>query len=123
MSVKRDPDITGRKEGELGQLRADYEACREIMTLRDHPGWNRIREIIKANLVQLVGQRSEFQKITENGLRFILKEEQDFEFFLDLVDKVDERMEMLGEKISLATNELNERKRPAPPHASQTPGV
>ena len=121
--MKQNPKITQDKESELIQLRGDYEACREIATLKDHPGWVRIREILEANRRVLKDQREDFQKLNEHGLRFILKEEQDFEFFLALVDKVDERMQRLQEEISKAHVGINERKRTTPTDANTATGV
>jgi transcription termination factor NusB len=108
--IKPNPKITDDIEKKLIQCRADYEACREIITLKENPGWVRVRAIIQANMGALKAQREDFQKINEHGLRFILKEEQDMDFFLSLVDGCDERMETLQQQISELQSKVNERK-------------
>jgi hypothetical protein len=109
--VRPNAEVTQNREAEIGQLRGDFEACREIALLKDHNGWQRVKAIIEAQLAQLAEQRNDFQKINDEGLRFILKEEQDFKFFLDLVDGNDERMASLSGLIKQKEQELNDRKR------------
>ena len=109
--IRQNRDITEKKEVDIVQLRGDYEAAREMNTLKDHGGWVRIKTILEANLGTLRNQLDEFHTLNEHGIRFILKEIQDFEFFIDLVEKAEQRLGELATRISRAEAELNERKR------------
>ncbi len=120
--MKENPEITENTERKLIQHRGDFEACREIMLIKDTPGWGRVRTIIEANLGALENKLDAFEKINEHGIRFILKEKKDLLFFIDLVDGAADRAERLHQEISLLEGKLSERKH-KPVTAGSSTGV
>ncbi len=112
MSIRRrlNPKITEDRESKLIQLRGDLEACREIATGRDHAMWTRLRAVLKANITAANLRLGEFQKINDEGVRYLLKEVQDFEFVISLVDDVDGHMSAITEDIKELEHDVTERK-------------
>lgn len=108
--MRENPKITEDMESKLIQHRGDFEACREIMMLKELPGWGRVRTILEANLGALENELDKFEKINEHGIRFILKEKKDLLYFIDLVDGAEARAMGLRQEISRLEGKFSERK-------------
>lgn len=110
--IKRrlNPAITEDREAKLIQLRGDMEAMREIATGRDHPMWARLKAILEANIGTVNMRLDTFQKVNDEALRYLLKEKQDFEFVISLVDDCDGHMHAINEDIKNLEHDVTERK-------------
>ncbi len=110
--VKRrlNPAITEDRESKLIQLRGDMEAMREIATGRDHAMWSRLKTILEANINTVNMRLDGFHKMNDEGVRYLLKEKQDFEFVISLVDDCDGHMQAINEDIKKLEQDVTERK-------------
>ncbi len=118
MIKRQNPEITASLEAKLIEWRGDYEAMRELSTLKDDPRWGRLRTIIEANLENVNMRLDEFVELPDKKRDFLLAQRVNLGWFKGMVDNAQDQMEELSTKIKdteKALAERNAKRITAPP--------
>jgi len=107
--IKKNPQFNENVTNQIHELRGELEKRRQIFELMDHPGWQAIKEKLALAIEESQLQRKDVLKLNETELRYQLKEEDDLQNFIDIVEKSGEFIEALEKRISELQGSINER--------------
>ena len=117
--IKANEKVTSGISADLKAKEQDFEASRLIGSLKEHEGWIVLRSILDTNLKRTEIALKDFEKLTDKGRDFLLKQRADLMDFMSYVDDSEEHQSALLSEIAELKSKLDERanKRPSRPTA------
>jgi len=110
-TVKPNPQISQSLEDRVIERRQQIAQANEILQLRENPGWNRVVSDLKDSLFILEKELDDFENLSDNRIRYLLKERKDFRLLSTLVEKVEDRLPSLHNDLAQVESKIAERKR------------
>lgn len=110
INEKTNPSMVRSLEEEVIYYRGQIREAEEIITLKMHPGWNRLKQNVQSELEKTESALDKFQTLTERELVLGMQERKDFRWMVNVIEKVEEGLPRLHQALAEAEKQLAERK-------------
>ncbi len=120
---KENPAVTERIEANLTTLKVARRRADILSTMKDHPGWLCVKEILSERVKALERKRKSFysgrtksstESLDQRGMDLLLQQQTDYEDIANIVDDFLESASGFDEAIARNEKELSERKQNVP---------
>lgn len=119
--IRRNARIQGHRRVDpstIAEMEETITALKERITrgdvivsnLKNNPGWLALQENWRERLEEIEHELNNFEKLSDKGRDFVLKERQDLKHIIETLDVVENKMNQYQKELSQALTELNERK-------------
>lgn len=110
---KENPEVTDALEESLARLKIAMNRAELMSSLKSHPGWEAIQEILDEKLKQSERKLDGFDKNDHRVNDLLMQERKNFRFFKSIVDDFLDSIPKFEAKINEIQKQLDERRKSA----------
>ncbi len=107
---KADPKIAESLEQRVLNYKSAIHKAEEILTLKEHPGWEHLSKKMAAQLERAEYELDNFEQMSERDILAKLKERKDFRLIVNALENVESEMSELYRMLSDVQVTINKRK-------------
>lgn len=108
---KENPEITDKLEGQLAKYKVLMHRGEQMASLKDHPGWIAIQEILQEKISESERKLDGFSQNEHRQNDLLMQERKNFRFFLSIVDDFQATIPKFQQAIENTEKQLNERRK------------